>query len=401
MPTVPGGLFRSAARATAVAAGIGVLVSATASVAVAWEPDFEAPFGCGQQWQAGTRSGHSPSYYSVDFNRDDDYRAPVLMSAAGRVTDVVDLGTSSYGRYVVVDHGGGWTSLFAHLDAQWVVEGQWLDQGQFVGLLGTSGGSTGPHLHFEERLNRTDQHAVFHGDRLDYNSTVTSRNCGDVPLTGDWNADDRTDVGVFRPRSGGGTFLLRRPGGAIRDVALGRALDRPLTGDWDGDGRTDLGVWRRETRTFVLRSGPNDRTSIKFGGFRDQPLTGDWDGNGRTDVGVFRPETGTVLLRGSGGHVNRINFGTAGTVPVTGDWNGDNRTDLGSFNVQKATWALRTTGSGQRSTRTFGPAGSRPVSGDWNGDGVDSLGTWNPATAVFSQRTRGEPTAVRFGTKRR
>ena len=152
-------------------------------------PDFEAPFPCGEKWSAQTRSGHSPSWYSVDFNRYDDYRDAVLSSAPGVVTTVADSGGSSYGKYVVIDHGGGWSTLFAHLDEQWVVQGQPIDQGQYVGLLGTSGGSTGPHLHFEESLNRVNQQAVFHGKKLEYNTEIKFRSCGDVPVVGVWNCD--------------------------------------------------------------------------------------------------------------------------------------------------------------------------------------------------------------------
>ncbi len=83
-------------------------------------------------------------------------------AAAGVVTSVVNLGSRSYGRYVVVDHGNGWTTLYAHLLSQWVTTGQSVDQGQLIGQVGSTGGSTGPHLHFEERMNRRDLPSYFH-----------------------------------------------------------------------------------------------------------------------------------------------------------------------------------------------------------------------------------------------
>ncbi len=395
-------MLPAAVRTVATTAAL-VLASSAFSPALAamWEPDFEAPFGCGQRWYASTRSGHSPSYYSVDFNADDDYRAPVLMSAPGVVTDVVDLGNSSYGKYVVVDHGQNWTTLYAHLDAQWVVEGQWLDQGQFIGLLGTTGGSTGPHLHFEERLNRVDQHAVFHGTALDYDSTITSHNCGDVPITGDWNGDRRTDVGVFRPTANGGLFRLRQPAGKVTKIRLGGAMDRPVTGDWNGDGQTDVGVWQRKKRTFVLRGPAGKTTSIRFGSRRDLPITGDWNGDGTTEVGVFRPRKSKVRLRDGAGQVTRFRFGSPAAVPVTGDWDGDGRGDVGAFNVRTGTWSLRSTKTGRVTTESFGSTGTLPVPGDWDGDGSTTLGTWGPSNATFIQQTGSTTTRVTFGNQRR
>ena len=339
---------------------------------------------------------------SVDFNRDDDFRAPVLMSAPGVVTDVVDTGGTSYGKYVVVDHGKGWSSLYAHLDAQFVVEGQWLDQGSYVGLLGTSGGSTGPHLHFEERLDRTNRPAVFHGRDLRYGSTITSANCGAVPLTGDWDGDLRTDVGVYRPRPTGSRFRLRMPDGSVDVVAFGGAVNRPVTGDWDGDGQTDVGVWKRKEHTFALRITGGKTRLVRLGGRRDVPLTGDWDGDGRTDLGVFRPRSGTVRLRHADDTITRFRFGDAGSVPVSGDWDGDGRSELAAFDVRAGTWVVRSgrkTGPLRRDA--FGGVGTLPLSGDWNGDGTDTLGVWTPTAGEFRLQEAGRTTTVRFGAKRR
>ena len=389
---------RSAAPAMALAAGLTLLAPAAAS---AGEPDYEAPFGCGQDWQATSRPEHSPSHLSVDFNRDDDYRAPVLASAPGVVTDVVDAGDTSYGKYVVVDHGRDRSTLYAHLDVQWVVEGQWVDQGGYIGLLGTSGGSTGPHLHFEQRIDRVDRHASFHGAQLRYDSTINSFNCGDVPVTGDWNGDRRTDVGIWHATPNGGEFRLRRPDGSVRVERLGDRTDRPVTGDWDGDGQTNVGVWNRRTGTFSLRRAGDKIRKIKMGGRRDLPITGDWNGDGRTDVGMFRPGKGTVRLRDAAGNVSRFRFGARGSVPLSGDFRGDRRADLAAYNVRTSTWTLRTTGTGRITTRTFGRAGALPVTGDWNGDGKDTLGTWRMGSAVFSEQREGKPTRIRFGVERR
>ena len=56
---------------------------------------------------------------------------------------------SSYGNYVVVSHGSGNTTLYAHMSSRSVSVGQWVDQGDVLGITGSTGISSGPHLHFE------------------------------------------------------------------------------------------------------------------------------------------------------------------------------------------------------------------------------------------------------------
>jgi murein DD-endopeptidase MepM/ murein hydrolase activator NlpD len=56
-----------------------------------------------------------------------------------------------YGNVIVIDHGNGWQTLYAHLNSISVICGQSVSQGQVIGLLGTTGKSSGPHLHFEMR----------------------------------------------------------------------------------------------------------------------------------------------------------------------------------------------------------------------------------------------------------
>ena len=361
-------------------------------------PDFEAPFRCGQDWRAETRSGHSPSVYSVDFNRDDDYRASVRASAPGVVTTVGDTGSTSYGKYIRVSHSRGWESVYAHLDAQFVVVGQRVDQGAMIGLLGSSGGSTGPHLHFEERRDTAVVPAVFHGSRLVYNTTIRSHNCGDAPIAGNWRGDRRTEVGVFRPLKDTNAFRLRQGRGTAAVIRFGASGDLPVVGDWDGDGRTGVGVWNRTTRTFSLRADSGGIRTISLGKIRDVPVTGDWNGNGRTDVGVFSPRRQSFLLRAADGSTTRIKFGRVGSIPVTGDWDGDGRTDVGVYDKATSSWTLRLR-TGQVRTASFG-RGGLPVTGDRDGDGSESPGSWRTSNAVFLLRNQPDLFRHRFGLAR-
>lgn len=60
---------------------------------------------------------------------------------------------SGYGLYVVIDHGNGFQTLYAHFSAITVKVGQSVTKGQQIGLCGSTGKSTGPHVHFEIKLN--------------------------------------------------------------------------------------------------------------------------------------------------------------------------------------------------------------------------------------------------------
>jgi murein DD-endopeptidase MepM/ murein hydrolase activator NlpD len=74
---------------------------------------------------------------------------PIWAALPGTV--VVAGSQSGYGNTVVLDHGGGKTTLYAHQSRIAVSQGQSVDQGQVIGYVGSTGRSTGPHLHFETR----------------------------------------------------------------------------------------------------------------------------------------------------------------------------------------------------------------------------------------------------------
>lgn len=77
---------------------------------------------------------------------------PVLAADDGRVVETV-VGSSGYGNYVVIGHANGVTTLYGHLNQILVKPGDQIRQGDTLGLEGSTGYSTGPHVHFEVRLN--------------------------------------------------------------------------------------------------------------------------------------------------------------------------------------------------------------------------------------------------------
>jgi murein DD-endopeptidase MepM/ murein hydrolase activator NlpD len=66
---------------------------------------------------------------------------------------VVGRNDTGYGRYVLIDHGNGFQTLYAHFGVLFVEVGQSVGKGQTIGLCGSTGKSTGPHVHFEIKLN--------------------------------------------------------------------------------------------------------------------------------------------------------------------------------------------------------------------------------------------------------
>ena len=80
-----------------------------------------------------------------------DYGTPIQAADSGTVITADWLG--GYGYCVMIDHGGGLVSLYAHNSSLTVSEGQYVSQGTVVAYAGSTGYSTGPHCHFEVRLH--------------------------------------------------------------------------------------------------------------------------------------------------------------------------------------------------------------------------------------------------------
>lgn len=94
------------------------------------------------------------SHYGIDVGDGGINGANIYAAQSGTVI-TASSGTwgGGYGNYVVIDHGGGLSTLYAHCQSINVYEGQWVNKGDVVGYVGSTGWSTGPHLHFETRVN--------------------------------------------------------------------------------------------------------------------------------------------------------------------------------------------------------------------------------------------------------
>lgn len=113
---------------------------------------------------SGTGTGSVTSKYGYRTHPifgDQRFHSGVDISAnSGTTIMAADAGTvltavysSSYGNYVVISHGNGSTTLYAHMSSMAVSAGQSVSKGQTIGYVGSTGWSTGPHCHFEIRVN--------------------------------------------------------------------------------------------------------------------------------------------------------------------------------------------------------------------------------------------------------
>ena len=116
-------------------------------------PAFQAPFGAQFIWPT---NGSITQYFAWYHPGDDiaNSSAPRISAADGGKVIVAGWpDNTGYGNRVVIDHGNGYTSLYAHLSNIYVSAGDTVSRGQLIGQMGSTGRSTGTHLHFEIHYN--------------------------------------------------------------------------------------------------------------------------------------------------------------------------------------------------------------------------------------------------------
>ena len=108
-----------------------------------------------------SRTGHFHAGIDIDGYGNDGQ--PVLAAASGTVITATSSG--AYGNYVVIDHGNGYSTLYAHMSSNAVSSGSYVNAGDVIGYLGATGNATGTHCHFEVRINgsTTDPAQYFSG----------------------------------------------------------------------------------------------------------------------------------------------------------------------------------------------------------------------------------------------
>jgi murein DD-endopeptidase MepM/ murein hydrolase activator NlpD len=116
------------------------------------QAQISQPFGPSTYWFEPPYGNYPHFHTGVDLV--EPFGSPVFAADDGIVA-LVGSSSSGYGNYVIIAHAGGLDTLYGHLSTALVKAGQAVTQGTVVGLEGSTGNSTGPHLHFELRINQT------------------------------------------------------------------------------------------------------------------------------------------------------------------------------------------------------------------------------------------------------
>ncbi|HEY7591546.1 MAG TPA: M23 family metallopeptidase [Actinophytocola sp.] len=270
--------MRTVRRVTLVAAAAvlgvaGVTVAVVQSPEAAAAPNFQVPFKCGVTVTAATFSGHNP-LNSVDFQKSGITGMPVLASAGGTVSRVDNEGNQSYGRWIEINHGNGFSTRYAHLSAQQVQVGQHVAVGQQIGKAGATGGVSGPHLHYEQRQGSTVRKAVLDGRAVPYfgHTSFTSHNkCGGNPFSpGEVCGAGFSVIDSHALGKSGRVYLLYNPGSkkncvtTLKSTSLGKKS--PVSAHLQVRGATRAA----DSGSFAYYAGPVSRVAgakcVKWGG---------------------------------------------------------------------------------------------------------------------------------------
>ncbi|MDZ8264140.1 murein hydrolase activator EnvC family protein [Nostoc sp. ChiQUE01b] len=124
-----------------------IIIRGTGIMAYPSDAATSSPFG----WRIHPILGYRRFHAGLDFAA--SYGSKIRAADSGTVIFAGWYG--GYGRAVIIDHGNGMTTLYGHTSELYVSEGQAVERGQAIAAVGSTGFSTGPHLHFEVRRNGT------------------------------------------------------------------------------------------------------------------------------------------------------------------------------------------------------------------------------------------------------
>lgn len=123
--------------------GIALTIRGTGQLMLPIVAEITSNFG----WRMHPILGYQRFHSGMDFGAD----YGTIIQAADSGTVIFAGWYGGYGNAVIIDHGNGLTTLYAHTSEFYVVEGQGVQRGQAIAAVGSTGLSTGPHLHFEVR----------------------------------------------------------------------------------------------------------------------------------------------------------------------------------------------------------------------------------------------------------
>jgi hypothetical protein len=372
-------------------------------------PNFQLPFPCGETWHASTYSDHGAA---IDWNDYPDDNGHIVVASAGGTASLYYEPLGGY--QVIIDHGAGWQTVYAHLQQAGRVSGP-VTTGQPIGKVGNTGGlypngeqvTFSPHLHWEQKLNGVRKSPLYaNGAAINpggvANSSApayVSANCGVTS-----SPNNGTDTfGSYNPATA--EFHITNamtPTAAEATFTYGNTNWLPLIGDWNGNGTDTFGSYNPATATFYITNAASPTTAeatFAFGNSGWTPLIGDWDGNGTDTFGSYNPATATFNITNAmtpTAAEATFTYGNTNWLPLIGDWDGNGTDTFGSYNPATATFYISNAGipTTAEASFAFGNSGWTPLIGDWDGNGTDTFGSYNPATAMFYITNTASPTTA-------
>ena len=402
-----------------------------------------------QDYNCGTRTYDLSSGYNhrgIDFftwpfswNKMDNNAVRIVAAAPGTIVSKSDgnfdrscsIGSGSWNA-VYVRHADNSIAWYGHMKSGSLTTksvGESVVAGEYLGIVGSSGSSTGPHLHFELYDSGNNLQDPYQG------------NCNTLNAVGWWAVQEpyrNSKVNKLMTGSAGPVFpscpnpeisnekKIFRRGDALttsayfRDQLSGHqtqyALVRPDGNNqvtwshtspnsynasywfwnWTVAANAPAGQWKlRATYQSVVY----ETTFVVAG-------TGnfDMDGDGKTDISVFRPVGGSGsewwYLRSSDGGNRAFAFGEATDTVVPADFTGDGKADLAFWRPASGEWFVLRSEDSTFFAFPFGAAGDVPSPADFDGDGKSDATVYRPSTNTwFTLRSSdGQVSAMPFGT---
>jgi hypothetical protein len=336
--------------------GAGLLLVSPAAHAAGPRPLFQMPVPCGQTWEASTYEAHwNGNQNAIDLaQREEDGSnisegEPALASADGTVEDAY---TTSTGEHrVLLDHGGGWTTHYVHLESvPPLADGQFVAQGEQIGRISNSGAES-MHLHYNQEADGEPVRVRFNGEAIDTHAgnedswgtygngeELTSLNCPGNSFM-HFNQDGKRHQLEYKPGSGKVSI--------DRFKADGAGLDHRWSGTWS-QGWTHLVPFSHdgEPRFFAYKSSSGKVSFNRLGANGQGNTTlssGTW-GKGWTHFMPFSKSGSNYYIAYNSlyGHANLDRITAAGTGGATiwqGDW-GKGWTHLAPFDLDGVQYFL-------------------------------------------------------------
>jgi murein DD-endopeptidase MepM/ murein hydrolase activator NlpD len=139
--------------------------SSEQNVEIIYPLSTPAPITSGYGWRTHPITGNRRFHAGVDIGA--PMGAPVVAAGSGTIVSAGWMG--GYGKTITIQHNGVQQTLYGHLSEIFVQAGQTIERGTVIGRVGSTGNSTGPHLHFESRMSTSDGWvAVDPGDEVKY-----------------------------------------------------------------------------------------------------------------------------------------------------------------------------------------------------------------------------------------